>query len=77
VDIRIGVTYSPREIDLQLPEEADQDDIRSDVEKALGKDGKVLWLTDKRGRMVGIPADKIAYVEIGADSDSRSIGFGA
>jgi hypothetical protein len=77
VDIRIGVTYSPREIDLQLPEDADQDDIRSDVEKALGKEGRILWVTDKRGRMVGVPAEKIAYVEIGADSDSRSIGFGA
>ncbi len=76
MDIRIGVTYSPREIDLQLPEDSDQDDIRSSIDKALGKDGKILWLTDKRGRVVGVPSDKIAYVEIGADSDSRSIGFG-
>jgi hypothetical protein len=77
VDIRIGVTYSPREIDLQLPEDADQDQIQEDVEAAMGKEKKLLWVTDKRGRKVGVPSDKIAYVEIGADAESRSIGFGA
>ena len=33
---------------------------------ALADDDRVLWLTDKRGRQVGVPVAKIAYVEIGA-----------
>jgi hypothetical protein len=50
--------------------------VRSQVEAALaGGESTVLWLTDKRGRQVGVPVAKIAYVEIGADKASRSIGF--
>ncbi len=77
VDIRIGVTYSPREIDLQLPEDSDQDDIRKEIEAVLAGDDSILWLTDRRGKVVGVPSSKLAYVEIGADSDTPSIGFGS
>ena len=37
----------------------------------------MLWLTDRKGRQVGVPVDKIAYVEIGSADDGRRIGFGA
>jgi hypothetical protein len=37
----------------------------------------VLWLSDRKGRQVGVPVDKIAYVEIGAPGADRRIGFGA
>ena len=36
----------------------------------------VLWLEDKKGNQVAIPADKIAYVEIGSGETTRPIGFG-
>jgi hypothetical protein len=36
----------------------------------------VLWLEDKKGRTVAIPAAKIAYVEIGSSDVNRRIGFG-
>jgi hypothetical protein len=36
-----------------------------------------LWLTDKKGRRVGVPVDKIAYVEIVTDAGGRKVGFGA
>lgn len=75
VDVRIGVTYSTREIDLQLPPDADRDDLQKQIGETLGDEGAVLWLTDKRGRVVGVPASKVAYVEIGSDDGGRSIGF--
>ncbi len=75
VDVRIGVTYSAREIDLQLADDTDRDELRSSIDETLGSEGGVLWLTDKRGRAVGVPTSKVAYVEIGSDDDSRSIGF--
>jgi hypothetical protein len=37
----------------------------------------MLWLTDRKGRRVGVPAAKLAYVEIGSASDERRVGFGA
>ena len=76
VDVRIGVTYSPKELDLELDDDTDPASVRSQVESALGGgDDAVLWLTDRRGRQVGVPVQKIAYVEIGAPGSDRRIGF--
>ena len=76
MDVRIGVTYSPKELDLELDDDAEAAGIRSQVESALAGGGaSVLWLTDRRGRQVGIPVEKIAYVEIGAPGADRRIGF--
>lgn len=75
VDVRIGVTYSPREIDLQLADDTDREELRASIDDTLTSDSSVLWLTDKRGRAVGVPTSKVAYVEIGSDEDGRSIGF--
>lgn len=78
MDVRIGVTYSPKELDLELDDDADPASIRSDIEQALaGGSASVLWLTDRRGRQVGVPVEKIAYVEIGAAGSDRRIGFGS
>ena len=76
MDVRIGVTYSPKEIDVELPEDTDRDALKAEIAEALGKDDDVLWLTDRRGRMVGVPSAKVAYVEIGSPDDSHRIGFG-
>lgn len=77
MDVRIGVTYTGKEIELEMAEDANRDEIMQRLEQALGNGAKVLWLTDKRGRNVGVPADKIAYVEIGSPGDDRRVGFGA
>ena len=76
MDVRIGVTYSPKEIDLELAEGAYRAALRAQVEEALATGSGVLWLEDVRGRVVGIPADKVAYVEIGAGERERRYGFG-
>ena len=75
MDVRIGVTYTPKEIDVELGDDADPDAVRKDIESALGGDTGVLWLTDRRGRTVGVPVGKVAYVEIGASGADRRIGF--
>ncbi|HMQ25999.1 MAG TPA: DUF3107 domain-containing protein [Acidimicrobiales bacterium] len=77
MDVRIGVTYSPKELDLDLGDDVDRAELAKDIEAALGNESGVLWLTDKRGRQVAIPAGKVAYVEIGSPEDERRIGFGA
>jgi hypothetical protein len=77
VDVRIGVTYTAKEIELELEDGADRGRLVKDVEAALSADEKVLWVTDKRGRQVGVPSSKIAYVEIGSPHDDRRVGFGA
>jgi hypothetical protein len=76
VDVRIGVTYSAKELDLEVPDGTTAEDVRKQVESALADDDSVLWLTDRRGRQVGVPVSKVAYVEIGSPHDERRIGFG-
>ena len=39
--------------------------------------GEMLWLTDHRGREVGVPAASVAYVELDPSASGRSIGFGS
>lgn len=76
MDVRIGVTYSPKEIDLDMGDRVDRSSLHADIEAALAKESGVLWLTDKRGRQVAIPAGKVAYIEIDSPEDERRIGFG-
>ncbi len=76
MDIRIGVTHAPREINIEMGDETDRESLKSQVATALADDGAVLWLTDRRGRDIGIPSERIAYIEIGAPNDDRKIGFG-
>jgi len=76
VDVRIGVTNTPKEITVELADDTDVDALVADVESAVGGDGAVLWLTDVRGRRVGVPAERIAYVDIGADGAHNPVGFG-
>jgi len=76
VDVRIGVTQAPREINVELAEDADRDDLKSRIEAALAGADDVLWLTDKRGKDVAVPSAKIAYVELGSADGDRKIGFG-
>jgi hypothetical protein len=75
VDVRIGVTYTPKEIDVELGSDADAAAVKADIEQALSNEHGVLWLTDKRGRQVGVPVSKLAYVEIGSPDAERRIGF--
>ena len=76
MDVRIGVTQAPREINIELAEDADRDELKSRFEAALAGATDVLWLTDKRGKDVAIPSSKIAYIELGSTDGDRKIGFG-
>jgi len=76
VDVRIGLIQNAKELEVQLEDDADAGALREQVDAAL-KDGTTLWLTDRKGRQVGVAAEKLAYVEIGSPEDGRRIGFGS
>ena len=59
----------------QLHHAAGEDAEARRVDAVLGVDGTVLWVTDRKGREVGVPSDKITYVELGSAADSRPMGF--
>ena len=77
MDVRIGITQTPKELEVEMPEDADRETLVKDIEKMLDTGDGVLWLTDRRGRKVGVPVVKVAYVEVGAPSSDRRVGFGA
>ena len=75
MEIRIGVTYSPKEIELEMADDDAGDALVEQISSSVGEEGSMLWLTDKKGRRVGVPTAKLAYVEIGAPRNERRVGF--
>jgi hypothetical protein len=77
VDIRIGVIHTSREIEIEVADDSDRDKLMDDIDATLGRPDSVLWLTDRRGKRVGVPVARVAYVEVGVASEDRRVGFGA
>ncbi len=73
MEIRIGVVNVAREIHIEV-EDDDAKAIAQAIEGASAGKEKVLWVDDKNGRRVAVPADKLAYVDIGP-SGERRVGF--
>ncbi|TCO45454.1 uncharacterized protein DUF3107 [Kribbella antiqua] len=74
MEVKIGVQHANRE--LVLESEQSPDEVQQAVADALAGKTGLLQLTDDKGRRVIIPADRLAYVEIGEVS-IRKVGFGA
>ena len=77
MDVRIGITQTPKELEVEMGDDADSDKVVAEIEKLLKTGDGVLWLTDRKGRRVGVPVVKVAYVEVGAPTGERRVGFGA
>lgn len=73
MEVKIGVANAPREVTLESAQTPDE--VSAAVAKAVAGGG-LLSLTDEKGRVVVVPADKIAFVEIGTPERAR-LGFGA
>lgn len=73
MEVKIGVINSAKEIVLESSRKAAE--IEKDVADALAKGG-VLSLMDEKGRVVLIPIEKLAYLEIGEPTERR-VGFGS
>ena len=72
MEVKIGIQSVPRELVVETKSSSEE------VERTLAAavaDGGVIVLSDDKGGRVLVPADKIAYLEIGG-SEPRRIGFG-
>lgn len=77
MDVRIGVLHTMKEIEVDLPSDADRDAVKAKIDEALSTETGTLWLTDRHGMDVVVPAAKIAYIELGSADHERRVGFGA
>jgi hypothetical protein len=75
MEVRIGVVYTARELNVETDDSVDS--VTATIESAMSQGDSFLWLTDKKGRRVGVPVDKIAYIEVVTDAGGRKVGFGA
>ncbi len=73
MEVRIGVQHATRELVVESTETPDA--VVAAVQAAVAGKTQILSLTDDRGRQVVVPADKIAYVEVG-EPEARKVGFG-
>ena len=74
MEVKIGVQHAARELVLDSTQSAEE--ITEAVSTALTGESRILALSDQGGRRVVVPADKLAYVEIG-EPETRQVGFGA
>jgi len=74
MEVRIGVVYTARELTIETDDSVDV--VTEAVESALSKGDAIFWITDAKGRRVGVPTDKIAFIEVAADAGGRKVGFG-
>jgi hypothetical protein len=72
VEVKIGVQFAHRELVLESAQTPA--DVAEAVTKALADSSGVLTLVDEKGKLVIVPVEKLAYVEI-AESASRPVGF--
>jgi hypothetical protein len=73
MEVRIGVVYTTRELVVETDDSPEH--VAQAVESAVAAQA-VLWLTDTKGKRVGIPTDKLAFVEVASDAGERQVGFG-
>ena len=75
MDVKIGVIQSPKEIELEM-EGDDVEALAKIFDDAVKAESPIVWVEDVKGRKVGIPAAKVAYVEIAKSDSERRVGFG-
>ena len=71
MEVKIGIQHAPRELTVDTADKTEA--IEKLVTEAV-QSGGVLTLTDTKGRKTMVPADRIAYVEIGGGV-SGQVGF--
>ena len=71
VEVKIGVQNAPRE--LTIDTDLDADGVEEQIATAVAGNG-VVSFSDKKGRRVVVPAERLAYVEI-ANSVTGTVGF--
>lgn len=73
IEVRIGITQVPRELSVEVEDDADA--IVKQVSEAVADPNGLLWLTDSKGKKVGVTVAKLAYVEVEPEASPRSVGF--
>ena len=69
---RIGIADTGREIEVEV---AGRDEVVERLESAYREGVPILWFKNEKGRDIGVPLGRIAFVELVDDHD-QAVGFG-
>ena len=72
MEVKIGVQHANRELVVET--NLSSDEIEKTVTEARKTESGLLSLTDSKGRRIMIPADRLAYVELGTPTAGQ-VGF--
>lgn len=70
--VRIGIADTDKLVELEID---DVEDFKKEIERTLADGEGLGWFTDSKGRSVGIPAAKVAFIEIENAEAQHSVGF--
>lgn len=71
--VRIGIAESTKVVELETDDPAE---FEQSFTAALGGDETMVWVVDAKNRRVGIPREKVSYVEIETEDGKQAVGFG-
>jgi Protein of unknown function (DUF3107) len=72
VEVKIGIQSAPRELIFETDAEADE--VEAALRAAVDVRAGVFVLANSKGGRVVVPAEKIAYLELGSN-EQRRVGF--
>ncbi len=72
VKARIGIADAAREVEVEV---AGRNDLIERLDTAYRDQVAFLWFKNSKGREIGIPLQRIAFVELVDDQD-QAVGFG-
>jgi hypothetical protein len=70
--VRIGIADSDRVIELEVEDPATYE---RDLEAAFSGESALLWFEDAKHRRIGVPRQRVAFVEIETQADRAAVGF--
>ena len=70
--VRITMSRSPREVEMDINDLAG---FKSEVSKLYADDQQIWWVTDIKGKELGLPVEQIGHIEIDTTDQERHVGF--
>ncbi len=69
--VRIGIADTDKLVELDVE---DAEAFRKDLESAIASGG-MGWFVDSKGRTVGVPGSRVAFVEFEDSGREKMVGF--
>ena len=74
MDVRIGVTRTAKEIEVDMGDGVDKEAVQKEIDKVLA-DGSGSLAHRQKGPQSRHSGHQVAYVEVGAEGGERRMGF--